>query len=1585
MITEEIRSYEVSIWTLQDEFITVLKWSDMEHKGRIQHPSFSIGDDGMETFTFSIPMYYDNGWGTLIENPIWYNTRNCNIMVNLRKVKVIFNKHTTDEAVFEFIITKIVESHVQDILTCEVSCEGLAFHELGKIGYKYDLSQELYELDYNAAIENGEPIPPVNIQYWCEKINLEPFPTDPTAIINPKKWYYELTMDWSSFEDAFHRSSSTMYEEVYTSAWALDNDIVTPAEIEPMREKERLIDVQESNIYNITQEIAKQFGVYCRYEYLHDTNYHIIGRKVVFFNQYLQDKHIGSFTYPYSSKSVNREIDSTDVITKMYVRSMSDDTTYLGEANISYCKANKMREDYILNFDYLKGTDAITKEQAEAIDVYETEIFKINEALLPLYDIQAAYEKQKVDLEAKVTTYTNSIALEMEQINTNSALSQELVAKYAASDEEYAGGNYIGAINETNPDSLVIIQNREGVYCVNLNSTKKGIRSDSIHIYRKYDIIHHELSEEINKQNYYFSYDEYGNPTTIFGIAPTEDSARIFLTYVYEPRLYYDNIIAAWKEKLGHDQQALLDAQKALDNKDDQGNDIEPYGLYTLIENLENEIKDYENQKAKLISDFNTMMGPALREGYWQPENYADYSEKHEGSANLNYIYDTQFARQDTDEGFAIGWDTELFDNEQPMFFTSGVNMEYKYYPCINLSTVFDDFQALLKQPLPVSVFFNNTSYIERLTMEEFLTRMANNKVHDKDEFYIYNSSGGLDLCTCFSEYNTETHETQISYTISQYSLNPANLRSFTIGSEAILAFIKAPRNSVTNQQPIIPALILIGAKGMSEQEVNFMYEYGNLSIGIVETQIEDKNISLIVHSESSIYIGKQDRFWTFNNIDTRKYKVLADGRGVTYFDVDTDNKDVPLLQSAYSRIKFSSLMLKADNGLFIQYNGNLLSQYEDYYINTKTLEERNYTPEYFVTLKPTVLMKQTTYLVDKASEVIEIRDDIIKINYLLSNASTAIYLDALKIAKENAFPKVAYTVEPNVLDKLKIRTLYNKLATLVQLNDVQLKFKNVFGYISHITLDLDQPQNDQIELKNYTSKFEDIFSAIVAQTESMQRNEGLLGPISRGVYSLSPMGLKGTLENNESLMLDFLANKFLPSQQMSDYLSSIFSEAGNILSDSNNTLNQVQSISSTHSPILSGFAQQVQSEMVPTIFRQETKPETFKQGDIWIEIKHDAITGEDEEIARYTATCNSINSKPGYGWTKTYGGSIAAIAGENMTFDAASEQVTFTDSILSSDGLVSGMVTDADFSFISSLGLLLGTREESDLNFSTISNAIIDHSALGTYINKQQFVLTTTDGNDFNTNNILMNANGLNLTSFLAHPQGALLNPVQYVNNITGNSIIMSKTIADYGNTTININEGETPPDPNGYIQQQVIISPDNIQLDGPVYIHTLMVYDPTNNEADSNGYVKVDLTGNFRDAISYISGDWNGAKTKFTATFSLFNSAITKDVLFNVNLEQTAIVLSAGQLVSKKYLTKATITSLLTIENEEAEIEYISNERIVDATAPYKAGFSAACNDIKINDATPLDEYTLFTGQTLVIKIPDTTNGTRTITIRA
>jgi len=48
-------------------------------------------------------------------------------MTSLRKVKIIFNKGTINEAVFEFVITSVTETHERDILTCEIESEGLAF------------------------------------------------------------------------------------------------------------------------------------------------------------------------------------------------------------------------------------------------------------------------------------------------------------------------------------------------------------------------------------------------------------------------------------------------------------------------------------------------------------------------------------------------------------------------------------------------------------------------------------------------------------------------------------------------------------------------------------------------------------------------------------------------------------------------------------------------------------------------------------------------------------------------------------------------------------------------------------------------------------------------------------------------------------------------------------------------------------------------------------------------------------------------------------------------------------------------------------------------------------------------------------------------------------------------------------------------------------------------------------------------------------------------------------------------------------------------------------------------------------------
>ena len=136
MSKQTIRPYEMSLWTLQDSFITVLKSLNVSQKGHIQEPVITIKTDGTQELNFSIPIYIFNG-KELVENPIWYNVINGTLIANLRKIKIIFNKGNKElEKIYEFVIEKVTETHQDGMLMCDVMGTGLAFQELGKSGYK---------------------------------------------------------------------------------------------------------------------------------------------------------------------------------------------------------------------------------------------------------------------------------------------------------------------------------------------------------------------------------------------------------------------------------------------------------------------------------------------------------------------------------------------------------------------------------------------------------------------------------------------------------------------------------------------------------------------------------------------------------------------------------------------------------------------------------------------------------------------------------------------------------------------------------------------------------------------------------------------------------------------------------------------------------------------------------------------------------------------------------------------------------------------------------------------------------------------------------------------------------------------------------------------------------------------------------------------------------------------------------------------------------------------------------------------------------------------------------------------------------
>ena len=314
MIQRRIRDYEVSLWSLQDSLIAILKQYGLEYKGQIQNGKLTDRDDGTQTFSFTIPMYYYNN-GEKMLNPNWYNITNGNLLTNMRKIKVIFN-------------------------------------ELGKIGYKVSVTaDDFYNDDYD-WITNGlwynpatnsydDKQPFATLNYWNDKV----FNT-----IN--NWDYKICMNWDSYSlwenekqgvlqdyttendivvQRMPREKNKVYEEDFIDSWDLKNNTLVPKHMTSAREKARIsVNISDSNIYNITQQLAEIFNVFCRYEYEYDNDCHIIGRHVIYYNNFLSEEQgTIDLIYPYQTNSIKRQIDSTDLVTKLYVKSIEDDSGML--------------------------------------------------------------------------------------------------------------------------------------------------------------------------------------------------------------------------------------------------------------------------------------------------------------------------------------------------------------------------------------------------------------------------------------------------------------------------------------------------------------------------------------------------------------------------------------------------------------------------------------------------------------------------------------------------------------------------------------------------------------------------------------------------------------------------------------------------------------------------------------------------------------------------------------------------------------------------------------------------------------------------------------------------------------------------------------------------------------------------------------------------------------------------------------------------------------------------------------------------------------------------------------------------------
>ena len=997
MIKKDLRPYELSLWTLQDGFITTLKSMGFSDRGQIETPICRIKKDGTQELTFSIPMYCREK-GKFIENPIWYNVVNGALIVNLRKLKLIFNKGEKGEEVFEFVISKVVETHTNGQLQCEVTAEGLTFQELGKVGYKISLSSqdfiEEYNDWYNATVgENteeeqfdffseedkaaAEPIN--NLNYWCNKI------------FKNSKWTYSIEMDWSSYDGITTeidnetreamglRRTDKIYEEEYISSWeyqekSFEEGALVPSRLENFKEKLRLVDLEKSNIYNLTQNLAETFGVYCKYKYIYDNNYHIIGKKCIYYNNFLSEKDGKvDIIYPYDTSKIEREIDSADIVTKMFVTSIEDSTSPSGLITIADVAANKMREDYILNFDYLYSIGTITQEQYDAIADYERSIYLINNELEPIAMQIANLQSDLMTYQAQLTLAKESQILDKEQMEQSTALLDSITKDkrvlYKNLDTPYRGtlsnsanndGTYSIKISQEGVDltgqvGYPLHEGETNIYGIRLfyyaeivgeteNSTTKILVP---YAQNEPDTFSGPIfPEEIEIEK-----DEFGNIIALSNIQLRDNalSKSYFITFAYKPELHYQNIYDTYAKKLAEDE--ALEKEAVLQIKE----------IENKIERLENKYKLLLENKTILIADFENMMGPALKEGSWQAENYNDYGSKYTQEVTVGILNNSHIN---------FIWDEKAFDEEQLLYYKEGVDSVQKYYYCIDLSFILDKIQNNLE-----------------------------------DLSFIYNLN--------------KTEE----------SSDILNFEQMTIGSELQFAFIK-------KDNEIKPVLLLT-----------------DISFDLNKPGVKE-----------SCFLGLISSTLTSDGVKV-KTEVLVENKEITWI-VNDENSII-----VYPRLKVDTLFLKtSEDELIIHYENKLLKNYYDY----------------------SILIRDENYLITLKNKIMLLNANLYKtfnIAYAISNASLSLYLDALEVSKTNAFPQVSYTLEISALNKKFIQYAYKNLNQIVTINDAELKFENVQGYISELELNLENPWEDKVTIQNYKTKFEDLFSTIVASTEQMKTN----------------------------------------------------------------------------------------------------------------------------------------------------------------------------------------------------------------------------------------------------------------------------------------------------------------------------------------------------------------------------------------------------------------------------------------------------------------------------------------------------------------
>ena len=445
----------------------------------------------------------------------------------------------------------------------------------------------------------------------------------PTATANQIDYYYLKPLNGTAAEDVETYGSTTELQSALHS-----QDAVVPM-YNDSSEKYLTISESQSNCFNILQSIAETFECWIDLVVEHDDKGAIVldsdgkPRKFVYLKEYAGKDNWAGFKYGVNLQSIERTINSDEIVTKLIVDQSQSDYVDKGYVSIADSTSNPSGESYILNFDYYYGQGLLDRESVEADKNKFIELVQQKNVELK------TKEKQRENLEASLTslgskrsTYAawiksaqNEKTKALEKFET---LTGEPYETYRTRhpnippDDQLTEEDTIIDVLSSIYSNSAVINNYAGL-ATNIETEYWNVRNKlkgSENYYAKIWVVR----DSLNERHVYVELNDY-LPDFSFIIDGS--------TYTTTVNLNSFNITTNATSMTFTAPTGYTLSQPSYQINDSKVQKIKITSNKTVI-GIEDEIEDLIDAKNELIRDFENRYGRFIQEGTWSSTDYID-------------------------------------------------------------------------------------------------------------------------------------------------------------------------------------------------------------------------------------------------------------------------------------------------------------------------------------------------------------------------------------------------------------------------------------------------------------------------------------------------------------------------------------------------------------------------------------------------------------------------------------------------------------------------------------------------------------------------------------------------------------------------------------------------------------------------------------------------------------------------------------------------------------------------------------------------------------------------------------------------